>query len=367
MAKKKKSRSGPLRRLFTWLATLLTSLGLGGWAYPDLPVVGKAVQSGWDLVSGEKPLSSVVPEGGLLDGLSAAMSGGSGGAATTQYVSNSPPPSLQPGEAISICSFNIQVFGTSKMQKSDVVQSLVQIVRQFDLVAIQEVRSKDDNLIPSFVQMINSDGHRYHYAIGPRLGRTVSTEQYVFVFNTDRIEIDPNSILTMDDPTDLLHRPPLLARFRARTMDPAYGFTFWMINAHTDPDEVKSEVDALADAFTSVQQRGWGEDDVILLGDLNASETQLGRLGQLPGIRYVISGVPTNTRGTKTYDNILFDGRKTVEFTGQAGVLNMQQMFGISEEQALKISDHQPVWALFSCYENSRGDAILAQQSAGRR
>jgi hypothetical protein len=45
----------------------------------------------------------------------------------------------------------------------------------------------------------------------------------------------------------------------------------------------------------------------------------------------------------------------------------MQQMFGISDEQALKISDHQPVWALFSCYENSRGDAVLAQQSAGRR
>jgi endonuclease/exonuclease/phosphatase family metal-dependent hydrolase len=367
MAKKKTSRSGPLRRLLTWLATLLTSLGLGGWAYPDLPVVGKAVQSGWNWVSGGPPLASGLPQDGLLGGLSTALKGGPGVAATTQYVSHSPPPSMRPGEAISICTFNIQVFGTSKLQKTDVTQALVQIVRQFDLVAIQEVRSQDDNLIPSFVQMINADGRRYHYAIGPRLGRTSSKEQYAFVYNTDRIEIDPNSILTMEDPTDLLHREPLLARFRARTMDPAYGFTFWLVNIHTDPDEVKAEVDALADAFVSIQQRGWGEDDVILLGDLNASETQLGRLGQLPGMRHVIAGIPTNTRGNKTYDNIVFDGRTTVEFTGQAGVLSMQQMFGISEEQALMISDHQPVWALFSCYENSRGDAILTQRSGERR
>ena len=121
------------------------------------------------------------------------------------------------------------------------------------------------------------------------------------------------------------------------------------MNVHTDPDEVKSEVDALADAFASVQQQGWGEDDVILLGDLNASETQLGRLGQLPGMRYAIARIPTNTRGDKTYDNILLDGRMTIEFTGQAGVINMMQMFGISQEEALKISDHQPVWATFSC------------------
>ena len=92
-------------------------------------------------------------------------------------------------------------------------------------------------------------------------------------------------------------------------MDPNRGFTFWLMNVHTDPDEVKTEVDALADAFVSVQQRGWGEDDVIVLGDLNASEKQLGRLGQLPGIRPAIVQIPTNTRGDKTYDNIVIDSR----------------------------------------------------------
>ena len=56
---------------------------------------------------------------------------------------------------------------------------------------------------------------------------------------------------------------------------------------------------------------------MIVLGNLNASEKQLGRLGQLPGIRPAIVQIPTNTRGDKTYDNIVMDSRATVEYTGQ--------------------------------------------------
>jgi endonuclease/exonuclease/phosphatase family metal-dependent hydrolase len=366
MAKKRATKRRPLRALLSWLVTLFAGAGVGGWAYPELPVVGKAVQTGLQWVGIDGQLGAAL---GNADGanIGATAAGAPLNGATAHLVHSVRPPSVRPGETISIATFNIQVFGTSKLQKTDVMQRLAHIVRQLDLVAIQEIRSTDDGVIPSFVQMVNSDGRRYHYVIGPRLGRSSSKEQYSFVYNTDRIEVDPNSILTMDDPSDLLHREPLLARFRARTVDPASGFTFWLINVHTDPDEVKTEIDALADAFVSVQQRGWGEDDVILLGDLNASEKQLGRLGQLPGMRWAIAQVPTNTRGSKTYDNILLDGRRTIEFTGQAGVMDMMQMFKISQEEALKISDHQPVWATFSCYENSPGSAVLARQSAGRR
>ena len=193
------------------------------------------------------------------------------------------PPPVRTTGTIRVAAFNIQVFGTTKAGKAHVMDKLARIVREFDVVAIQEIRARKQDIIPSFVDLINTTGRKYDYALGPRLGRTSSKEQYAFIYNTDRIELDPNSVLSMDDPTDLLHREPLLGRFRARTMDPARGFTFWLLNTHTDPDEVPSEIDALADAFASVQQKGWGEDDVILLGDLNASEQQLDRLGQLPG------------------------------------------------------------------------------------
>jgi endonuclease/exonuclease/phosphatase family metal-dependent hydrolase len=269
-----------------------------------------------------------------------------------------PVSSYQP--TLRIATFNIQVFGVSKLQKPYVMQVLAEVVRRFDLVAIQEIRAVDDTVLPQFLGLINATGVRYDFVIGPRLGRTSSKEQYAFVFDTTRIEVDPRSVYTVADPADLLHREPLAARFRARGVPPSQAFTFTLVNIHTDPDETASELDALAQVFVGVQQNGVGEDDVILLGDLNVGEEAMGDLGRLPGIGWVVSGVPTNTRGTKTYDNIVVDRRTTVEFTGRWGVFDLMREFSLTVEQALEVSDHLPVWAEFSVYEGLAGP--LAQQ-----
>jgi deoxyribonuclease-1-like protein len=257
----------------------------------------------------------------------------------------------RPPDAILVASFNIQVFGTSKLAKQHVVDVLAQVIRNFDVVAIQEVRAKSNDVIPSFVKQVNADGSRYQYVIGPRLGRTTSKEQYTFLYDTSRIEVDTSSVGTMHDPGDRLHRPPLFVRFRARTQQPEQGFTFWMVNSHTDPDEVPEEVDALADAFLALKQARPDEDDIILLGDLNASPQQFGRLGQLTDIGWAVSGVTTNTRRTKTYDNLVFQRTATAEYTGRWGVLDLQTTYGLSLKQALEVSDHNPVWAAFSVRE----------------
>ena len=53
----------------------------------------------------------------------------------------------------------------------------------------------------------------------------------------------------------------------------------------------------------------------------------------------------TNTRRTKSYDNIVFDLRATTEYRGSWGVLDLMAEFRLTEEQALQVSDHLPVWA----------------------
>jgi len=165
-----------------------------------------------------------------------------------------PPVGAPTTETIKICSFNIQVFGTSKLKKPQAVDVLTKVVRRFDLVAIQEVRSTDDTVVPRFVQMVNANGSRYDFIIGPRLGRTNSKEQYAILFNTARIEVDRGSVYTVDDPKDLLHREPLVARFRVRGVPPQQAFTFNLVDIHTDPDETAQELDALADVFVGVQR-----------------------------------------------------------------------------------------------------------------
>ncbi len=269
-------------------------------------------------------------------------------------VAAAPPPSGKPTDSILVASFNIQVFGESKLAKPQVVDVLTRVVRRFDVVAVQEVRAKSDSVVPTFVNAINADGSRYHYVIGPRLGRTASKEQYTFIYDSTRIEIDPSSVATLPNPGDKLHRPPLRARFRVRTNPPEAGFSFWLVDIHTDPDEVPQEVDALADAFVSMRSVIPDEDDVILLGDLNAGPPQFGRIKQIPGITWAVSGTTTNTRRSKTYDNLIFDRTVTTEYTGRWGVLDLQQTFGLPLDKALEVSDHNPVWAAFSPWETQR-------------
>ncbi len=268
------------------------------------------------------------------------------------------PPAAAPdrGETLRIATFNIQVFGQSKLNKPEVMDVLARTVRRFDVVAIQEIRSVEQDVMPRFVELINADGSRYDFVIGPRLGRTSSKEQYAFVFDTTRVAVDPQSIFTLADPQDLLHREPLAARFMALGPPSHEAFTFTLVNIHTDPDETDQELDALDDVFRIVQAQG--EDDVILLGDLNVDDRRLGELGRLPGIAWVIAGAPTNTRRSKSYDNIVFDARTTVEYAGYAGVFDLQAEFGLTLDQALEVSDHLPVWAEFRRWENQAGQPM---------
>ena len=266
-------------------------------------------------------------------------------------------PIAKAPQTIRMGTFNIQVFGKSKLGKPDVMGMLADVARQFDILAIQEIRTSDDTHLDQFLKMINQGGRQYRGVIGQRLGRTNSTEQYAFVFDSEMIEVVEGSVYTISDPHDRLHREPLIGTFRVRGPPAPEPFTFRLINIHTDPDETKTELDALADVFAVVQQSP-GEDDTILLGDLNVDTNHFGRLAYLPGIMPVIQNQPTNTRGTSQMDNIVFDRRFTVEATGHAGVMNLMEMYGLTMEDALKVSDHLPVWSDFSIYESQRGPLV---------
>jgi endonuclease/exonuclease/phosphatase family metal-dependent hydrolase len=275
------------------------------------------------------------------------------------------PPVERRTDTIRVASFNIQVFGTSKLGKPRVTNILAEVVRRCDVVAIQEVRAKSDDILPRFLEIVNATGRHYDYVIGPRLGRTSSKEQYAFIFDTASIEIDRNALYTVADPDDLLHREPLVGWFRVRGPPTDEAFTFKLIDIHTDPDETKTELDALGDVYRAVRDDGRGEDDVILLGDLNVDDRHLGRLGEVSQIMWVISGVPTNTRGDKHYDNILFSRAATTEFTGRAGVFDLIREFNLTMEEALEVSDHMPVWAEFTIREGGQPGRVATRPSGG--
>ncbi len=254
--------------------------------------------------------------------------------------------------AIIIGTMNIRTFGVAKVQDPQVMPTLVQIARQFDCLAIQEIRSKhDQTILKQFVQMINADGARYDYFLSPLLGDTSQTFQYGVIFDTNRIE-PTGSAFVVPDPYNLLHREPLVTGLRTRTNPPSRAFSFALVNVHIDPDKTRAELDVLYEVYHWLRAALPGEDDIIVLGDFNEPPHRYGNLWQIPTLRAAIpDGVATNTLQNAAYDNILFDGDLTREYTGKSGVIDMQQAFGLTLEQAQAVSDHQPVWAEFTAGE----------------
>ncbi len=291
-----------------------------------------------------------------IDGLDRLKLRSKGGDAGSQRagVDDGPPPVTRRENVIRVGSFNIQVFGVQKLAKPGVMKLLADIVRRFDIVAIQEVRANTNDILPRFVDLLNSTGRHYDFIIGPRLGRTSSKEQYAFIFDTASIETSRDDAYTVEDRDDRLHREPLVGWFRVRGPKPEDAFTFTLIDVHTDPDDTVRELDALGDAYRAVRDDGRQEDDTIMLGDFNVSDRRMGRLGEISGMTPVISGIPTNMRGDKQYDNILFTMPATQEFTGRGGVFDVIREYNLTVDQALDISDHMPIWAEFSIYEGGQ-------------
>jgi endonuclease/exonuclease/phosphatase family metal-dependent hydrolase len=278
------------------------------------------------------------------------------------------PPAARTKGTIRIASFNLEAFGPTKIEKPAVMEILACTIRRFDLVALQEVRSERPDVLQRLLEHVNATGGHYALLAGPRVGRTVSKEQFVYVFDQATIEVDRSAAYTVDDPDDLLHRPPFVGWFRVRGPAPEEAFTFTLANIHTDPDEAAEEIRVLDDVFFSVRDDGRGEDDLILVGDFNADDQQLDELGRVSGMVAAISHQPTNTRQTQQYDNLVFQLPATSEYTGRSGVFDFLREYNLTLEQALQISDHLPVWAEFNMREGGLISAVAASDpSAGVR
>jgi endonuclease/exonuclease/phosphatase family metal-dependent hydrolase len=260
-------------------------------------------------------------------------------------------------DTIRIASFHIDSFGLKKAENRNVSDLVTRIVRDFDIVAIQGIDSKDQTLIPHFASLINADGSQYEYELGPRLGRTTTKEQYAFFFDSRTVEIDRQATYTVADPHDRMHHEPLVALFRARSNDPAGAFTFKLVNVHIDLNDVGEEMNALRDVYRVVSSDVDREDDVILLGDFAIDENDEKRrdgLASIAGMTVAIGGYSNNARPGTSHDNLYFHGRQTREFNGKSGIVDLVRIFNLTTEQLLVISDHLPVWAEFSVFEGGR-------------
>lgn len=258
----------------------------------------------------------------------------------------------RPKDTLRIASFNMYGYG-GRSPSGAAVELTNRILGQFDLIAIQGVQSRHDDVLPNLVARLNAHGRKYDFMIGPRVGRNENREQFAFVFDTDRVETDRFQLYTVEDPEDMLHHEPLVGWFRAVGAASQDAFTFSLVNLRVDPDFVHSELETLPNLLQAVATDGRGEDDILLAGDFNASVPQLASLSAA-GMKLLLDGIATTTRGTHQADCIAFPAATTTEYTGRSGAYDFLRQFNLSLEQAVEISEHLPIWAEFSIIEGGR-------------
>ncbi|GAH88490.1 unnamed protein product, partial [marine sediment metagenome] len=211
-------------------------------------------------------------------------------------------------EEITIASWNLKNFGQTKLNDSARIDVIVSVLRKYDIIAIQEVQDVSLALPIELIAKINANGENYKVVSSERVGRT-RKEQYLFVYDDDVIDFIPNTTGYGIEPNDEFSREPFYAMFKAGNFD------FYLMTIHTDPDDVDVEIPALKVAYEDLQTKTTDEDDIILLGDLNAkapgvtagSYITMDSIALIPNIVFTIKE-ETNTRGGKSYDNIIFQG-----------------------------------------------------------
>ena len=250
---------------------------------------------------------------------------------------------------IKIATFNIQIFGKTKRKKDDVMKILVKIVRNFDIVAVQEFRDKQEETLPFFVKKINeAPGDKYDFVGSKRLGRSSSKEKYAFIFNTKTVKYKDISFV-YDDSSDVFEREPFVGYFNSGSFDYA------LINIHTKPDDATNEINALVDVIEDAETKISGEKDFIVLGDFNADCTYFKEeadASPLEASKYywvIEDSADTTVKSTVcTYDRMVFIKSSTIsDYAGKWEVFRFDQKYNLSQEQAVKVSDHYPVWAEF--------------------
>ena len=276
---------------------------------------------------------------------------------TTIYIENNSSseearaPELNRSEVARIASFNIKVFGETKMGKPAVVDALVDIILSYDLVAVQEIKDIDQTVPYDFLDAINAKSSTpWDMLLSPRSGLQdddqSSQEQYAFYYNTSVFYAIGNGTLHNDSIDDSFQREPFIGQFEVLDNNgTGTGFDLSLITVHTKPgDETIDEINALPNVVNTYLENNPNETEIVILGDFNAacSYVSSNELSNSPLAHSNYTWIIENNVDTTVsdsycaYDRIVTNGDLDGRLVGTWGV---DTSFSDSD-----ISDHYPVW-----------------------
>lgn len=257
--------------------------------------------------------------------------------------------------ALKICSFNVRSFGESKKENGEAMDIIVKIIKRCDIMLLMEIKDSNDMIGPMLMEKLNGNSRAttYNFVISPRLGRSTYKEQYAFIYKEKLVSVK-KSYLYHDYQTgdvDVFSREPFVVWFQSphtAVQD------FVIIPLHTTPEDSVREIDELVDVYKAVSRK-WKAENFILMGDFNAGCSYVPkkawrniRLRTDRNFVWLIGDQEDTTVKKSTncaYDRIVVRGRELVDSVvpKSSSVFDFQKAYGLTEEQALDVSDHFPV------------------------
>lgn len=171
---------------------------------------------------------------------------------------------------LKIVTWNIKDLGRTKDEK-EIIQ-IAKILRDYDLVAIQEVVAKDPagaKSVAKIVDELNRMGNKWDYRISdPTNSPSVyMSERYAFLWKTSKIDLLTRAYLDKDL-ENLCVREPFIGKFRQKKENTP----FFVINFHSRKHNDNPEEEIIL--FKNYHKKLKSE-HVFLVGDFNLDENHI--------------------------------------------------------------------------------------------
>ena len=248
---------------------------------------------------------------------------------------------------IRLVSWNIQHLGRTKT--SDDIYEIANILRDFDIVAIQEVVAKDPagaQAVAKIADELNRMGFKWDYQISdPTKSPSVYiSERYAFLWKTSRVSLIHRAYLDKEL-EDLCYREPFVAAFKAK------GKTepFYVVNYHSRKYSDKPEEEIIH--FINYQER-FNSDRILIAGDFNLHEKhEVWRPFYQKGFKNALDNQRTTLKRHCNDDNYLNHPIDNIYFLPGVSLVRAESIDFVKHcdnlIRAREISDHLPVYIEF--------------------
>lgn len=245
---------------------------------------------------------------------------------------------------LDISAFNIKTFGASKMSDPEIAEIIKNIVLEYDLILIQEIRDITNVSFTKLLSMLNVE-EPYGMIISQRLGRSSYKEQYAYFYRESSLELMASH--QYSDPDDLFEREPFSALFRSKQSSQ----TFVVSGLHAKPAAAVIEIGLMAEVYDDVLNE-FNNPNVILMGDFNA-DCSYARKEELEPLRFYSDNTfrwltpweadTTTSQNTDcAYDRLVVTGDLRYA-VADSFVYHFEDTYNLSFDEMWAVSDHYPV------------------------